>query len=460
MNRELSPCERFYWYANEFSPGNVTTLAHVSGVLDAEKLRRAASQLQSIHPLLGVHVVEEPGGALWFVSDGTDAPNVRIETGACVLKDVIEGEINDSVGSEPGAPKCSPLFRCRVVAAEEPGEWIAMLTAMHMVSDAMSTMLALRDWLDGYARLLEGRELLSVRMPERAGFDELVPRAFRRKLHPYVQSARLIARVTARRRWRRAIRLNAERGVPLRQRRSVIVHRAFRTSDLEALQRHCRAQGVTLHGAFMAALALAMREVLGPSIPTGTPLVELATPASLRHLVETPIGEEVGCYVSMLHAFLTLSPDASFWDLARQAKRLVQEGLEREDHWTALELGGLMAPKTRARAAAAFDKIDEDSGFGVCVSNVANPPFPSTFGPIQLRRLSGFGALSFSGLLCVGILTYHRRTEICCMYASGTISEHTVTQIIDRFCAKLVEQGARSGDAVAASSTRAAHSVS
>jgi hypothetical protein len=212
----------------------------------------------------------------------------------------------------------------------------------------------------------------------------------------------------------------------------------------------------------MAALALAMREVLGPTRSAGTSLVELATTASFRHSIDAPIGDEVGCYVSMLHMFMSLSPDATFWDLARQANRLVQESLAREEHWAALQLGARMAPTTRARAEALFDKVYEDSGFGACISNLGKVPFPDTYGPLELRRAYGFGALSFSGLLCVGVFSCRGRTEICSSFAAGTISSSTVSQIIDRFRAELVLQGARSDAAVAAnaSQARAANSPS
>lgn len=440
MKRRLSDCERLYWYANAQSPGNVIAVAHVRGELDLAKLQAAAERLGEMHPLLGVHVHEAAGADFWLVSEGTAPPTLQMTAGARDLDAVFEAELNTRIGSEPR----SPLWRGHIIRCSGSSEWVAVLTIMHMVCDASAMLLALRDWLDMYSRMLDGAQVSSVvtkHWPERPAFDEMLPASFRAPGRALWYTARLVGRLV-REQLKRPLALRARAAVPLAQRTSSVLLHTLPTPEVEALHAQCRQQGVTLHGALMAALALAMREVIDAPEDKKKHNVAFTTPTSLRHLLDVRIEEEVGCYVSMLHAFVHAPAGKSFWDLAREANHAVKSSIRNQEHSAGIQLGRLISPKTQAKAERTLEGMAAQGGAGACVSNLGNFALPSELGSLRLQQIYGFAALSFTGALLFGVLTVNRRTLLCMSYVPSVIDREVVDQILAAFCAQLTTHAA------------------
>lgn len=442
MKRRLSECERLYWYANAQSPGNVIAVAHVRGELNLLQLQAAADRLADKHPLLGVHVREEAPGDFWLVTEGSSLPHLQVSDHSD-LDAIFEAELNTRLGTEPNAPPYSRLWRARIIRPSGSAEWVVVLTVSHMVCDASAMLLALRDWLDIYSQILDGTPEDAVvvkRWPERPAFDELLPQSFHAPGRALWHTARLASRLV-RAQIKKPLVLRARTDVPLPQRTSSVLLHTLPTQQVEALHTQCRQQGVTLHGAWMAALALALRDVINGAEGKND-FVAFTTPTSLRHLLDQPIAEEVGCYVSMLHTFVNAPASQSFWDLARAANREVKTSLQNKEHLAGIQLGRLISPKSRAKAEKTLAKMAAQGGAGACVSNLGNFSMPSELGSLRLQQVYGFAALSFTGALLFGVLTINRRTLLCMSYVPAVIERSVVDQILSAFCAKLSEQAA------------------
>ena len=157
-------------------------------------------------------------------------------------------------------------------------------------------------------------------------------------------------------------------------------------------------------------------------------------------MLDVPIGEEVGCYVSMLHAFIDAPRQRSFWELARAANGAVKDSLRRQEHLAGVQLGRWISPKTKEKAERTLTKMAAQGGAGACVSNLGNFSMPPELGSLQLRQVYGFAALSFTGALLFGVLTINRRTMLCISYVPSAVERDVVDQIVAAFCAKLSEQ--------------------
>jgi NRPS condensation-like uncharacterized protein len=285
--------------------------------------------------------------------------------------------------------------------------------------------------------LLEGAASVK-RWPERPAFDEMLPAGFHAPGRALWHTARLIGRLV-REQIKRPLALRAPAAVPLQERTSAVLLHALPTPEIEALHAQCRQHGVTLHGALMAALALALREVVNTTEHTNKDHVAFTTPTSLRHLLDVPIDEEVGCYVSMLHAFLDAEAGKSFWDLARDANRSVKASLQNYEHLAGIQLGRLISPKSRAKAQRTLEGMAAQGGAGACVSNLGNFAMPTQLGSLRLQQVYGFAALSFTGALLFGVLTVNRRTLLCMSYVPAVVERSLVDRILAAFCAQLKE---------------------
>ena len=440
MKRRLSDCERLYWYANAQSPGNVIAVAHVHGAMHPAQLQEAADQLSDIHPLLGVHVVERAPADFWLESEDAPPVHMQVTTGPHDLDAILESELNTRLGKEPGAGARSRLWRARLVQQDPSSDWVAILTLSHMVCDASAMLLALRDWLDLYRRMIDGPTETATlqRWPERPAFDELLPKSFSAPGRALWHTSRMLARLV-RAQLRQPLALRARKDVPLNQRTSSVLLRTLPADEVATLHARCREHGITLHGAWMAALTLALRDVVNGS-GGDKQLVGFTTPTSLRHLLDVPIGEEVGCYVSMLHAFIDAPRQRSFWELARAANGAVKDSLRRQEHLAGVQLGRWISPKTKEKAERTLTKMAAQGGAGACVSNLGNFSMPPELGSLQLRQVYGFAALSFTGALLFGVLTINRRTMLCISYVPSAVERNVVDQIVAGFCAKLSEQ--------------------
>jgi NRPS condensation-like uncharacterized protein len=289
-----------------------------------------------------------------------------------------------------------------------------------------------------YSRALEGSDISVTKpWPERPAFDEMVPASFRAPGRKLWYTARLVVRLV-REQLKRPLALRARAAVPLEARSSSVLVHTLPTPEIEALHAECRKHSVTLHGALMAALALAMREVADQKKDT----IAFTTPTSLRHLLDERIGEEVGCYVSMLHAFVHASAGKSFWDLAREANRSVTTSLQNQEHLAGIQLGRMISPKTRAKAAKTLAGMAAQGGAGACVSNLGNFALPTELGSLRLEQFYGFAALSFTGALLFGVITVNRRTLLCMSYVPSVVERAIVDQILAAFCEQLKKHAA------------------
>jgi Condensation domain len=285
--RPVGAFERLFFRHAMRNPMHFTVIAEFDGPLDTDLLQHSLSAAQQRHPLLSVHIEDRPGVRLGFYRPKSVPPIV------VVIRECPDGDWTPLVSAELAQPfdrSRAPLLRA--VLANKPTGSALLLTFDHTVADGISSMVILRDVVDGLSNLpmrdlpvpASQEELIDHMLPHVEEFDESeVPAGDARTLRP-----------TA---------LRPLDGAPTRVQRLEMTE--FETAQLV---HRCRAEETTVHGAIVAAAARVR------STDHGENFVRVETPINFR----SHLGVVDDCADYFTANVTGIAPwEVSFWELAR-----------------------------------------------------------------------------------------------------------------------------------------------
>ncbi|WP_433984845.1 hypothetical protein RBB78_11010 [Tunturiibacter empetritectus] len=258
-------------------------------------------------------------------------------------------EIAEEV-NEPFTPDQAPLFRAVLLHQEK--HCIFILSSHHAVCDGSSRIFLLRDILlalTGHALealpLTSSREILFGAQQRTSTEPGLPSFAAPRPLPPHVEGIALTQELTT------------------------------------ALQRRAREEGVTIHAAISAALAIAGRAI--DENWRNNPL-RIMSPAEIRDI----LGLKDQCMVSFGGGEISIAPNGSMtiWDLARFAKDGLSAVKSTENISRMIDLQSA-AVSSNLTVEQAFQLKRNAFNAQVMLSNLGRLPFDGTFGPLKLETL-------------------------------------------------------------------------
>lgn len=307
--RPLSPTEFIVWAADETCPLNFSMHFELHGPLDENQLRAALLQVQAMHPLLRVRMVDE-GRHAWFRTHGVGSLPLRIVDGppTCLATEA-EYEVQTRFDCQRG-----PLARC-VWIRHATDHATLLVTFQHVIGDGTSGALLIRELL----RALAGERLTALPLAE--SLDGHLPPLARglRGLMGYLRTSASIGA------W--IMRKGRPRGLPVETRAELAQQQArlsfmrFDAAFLQALTSRARAEGTTVHGALAAAIVLSGQPELAPG-PRGKPAhVMFCSPINMRDRLEPPIGDDIGFYITGGCSSHLVDAQREFWPLARELKQ-------------------------------------------------------------------------------------------------------------------------------------------
>jgi hypothetical protein len=344
--RPLGAFEELYCLFDQHFPINGALAAEITGHTTVQQWRDALDAIQRRHPLLSVCVDTAFNRVPHFRHVAGQHIPLRVVTSPNARwQQEIAEEIN-----APFTADQSPLFRAVLLYQEKRS--IFIFSSHHAVCDGISLIFLLRDMLLSLSGhdletlpLMPSRETLfgaKQRTSTEPGLPALVAQ---RPAMPFVNGKKLTPEQTT------------------------------------ALQQRTRLEGVTVHAAISAALAIAGRS--NDESWRNSPL-RIMSPAEVRDM----LGLQDQCMVSLAGGEVSIPPDDSmtFWDLARFVK------------------DGLSAVKSRESVSMMIDRQSQVLSTNPTVeqadqlkqkmfnaqtmfTNLGRLPFDSTFGTLQLADL-------------------------------------------------------------------------
>lgn len=299
MKRKLSALEHMI-------DGNICYLVRLEGGLDRERLRAALARVQRKHPALRALIHEEADG-LYYLEDS--APEIPLR--------VVQRRSDDDCRREREAELVAPFPydrpQLRVVWLRSERNQDLLLTTSHRICDGMSVLILVREVL---------RSLYAD--------EELIPYApvTTRDIVGDFQPSLAWRRTLAARAVNLLLRLFPASRRPLDNREHGLEWGAGRALT-SALQRRCKAEGVSLHAALLVALDRALLAALGE---TKTPKW-LDSPMDARRGRLSALASDVLFFGGgSLKLRTGEAVDTGFWERARSVAREMRDQIDRETH--------------------------------------------------------------------------------------------------------------------------------
>jgi hypothetical protein len=418
MHRLLGDTERAVWLLDRAGSLNAAIRARVVGPLDPDLLRRALDALQAARPLLRVRV--ERGELPAFSSDGV--PRIPLRCVAGGEEDrwsaELEDELNLGFAWERG-----PLIRATLIRGQ--GSSDLLFTLHHAIVDGAALNYVVRDVLQTAAALLVGGPVPAP-TPVRPPLEVLLPPEGH-GLAALRGAARSAARHLAGA-VQRPARLPPDGAAPPGLRRTRVLALELDPAEASALSRRCRAEGVTVHGALVAALLQSVRAQL--DLDEAPRLLSCASPVSLRRYLASPLDAEIGMFMSAVLLALPVSASGDPWALARRAKAALGAAIERGEHFAAIRLQGLLRaaasdPERFAWAAEALFPA------AAAVTNFGRADISACYGPLALQALDASVAVNVvsGGSACLCANTFADRSSLLFVGAEPLLSRARLAEL-------------------------------
>ncbi|MFI1160782.1 short-chain dehydrogenase [Streptomyces sioyaensis] len=436
VRRPLSPMERWYWICDQISPLNVIARVHVTGAVTGEALSRAGARLTEEHPLLRVAVAVAPDGSRPRFVAAKDA-RIPVRTVRCdeLAPEQWEREVNDVELVTPLEWHEGPLARIVDVAQGAPGAagecHDLILTVSHVIADGTTAMELLR-------RLVELAAASATAPPADAARprrplpppEALLPK----RINGVPRTVHLIALVIADQialALARPRRLEPATPVPPALRRTRLIRHELDAAQLDALVRQCRREGVTVHSALAAAMALAVSGTAGQA-GHGARLT-VGSPVDFRADLVPPVERrDAGAYVATVPSHVRVAPANGLWAVARGAHRDLRRRKQLRQHLALVSLLRFMAPRSVGRSARSVAMVDRVGPGNICLSNIGRYDFPDRAGRWELSGAQFVAGISVSGYLVATVNTSHGALRWNFTYIDGAVPRDRAERIAHR----------------------------
>lgn len=370
--RVLGPSEHYFWLSNQTSPKHFVVAAQVAGFTQTTSWQVALAAVQQRHPLLQVCIAEDQPGVPYF----------RRLNEASIPFRVVHGDVSANWEREMARELATPLPLkdaplLRVVLMHQANRSIVIVSAHHSIADGLSLTFVVRDLLKALSgKSLETLQLTpsqedlcnapganSIAPPKPVRPGQLLDRS---RSVPSVQSLRLSAEVSG------------------------------------GLRKRARQERTTVHGALVAAVSLAGRQISSKWMEQP---VRVMSPVDNRTL----LGLNDQCLLAILFPVTEHNPptDARFWDVARGVTRdLAPARTMNNVVATFAAFGQLIASGPDVKAISQFEL--QMCANEMMMSNLGMLPIETDYGDLILESFWGPSVfVGIEGEQMIGAATLH-----------------------------------------------------
>lgn len=418
INRPLSAVERWYWFADLFSPLNVIGRVRVKGDLPIEALRRGLDDLQARHPLLRTRIQAEEGGIdpRWVESsEPIPLRKVARKNGDHWIADINDHESVTRVDTDTG-----PLIRAVALIGAD-GVHDVLLTAPHIVADGTTILSLGEQWLklaiEGPGEVKEARVLPAAEDLRSARY---LGDAIAASLAEQTEADRILVETY------HPGRVEPSFFVAFESRRTRLLHRELTGEQVDRIAAAARRNGTTVHGVLTAALLLAAAKDAG----TGPRHFAVGSPVNLRGELEPPVlRDEVGTYVATIPTIVEVA--APFWDVARSVIADLTRRRQRGDHFNLMELIVGAIPRSLESARTFMTTMEAEGPINLCSSNIGRHHFSDRIGNHEISNAQFVAGISVLGYVVATMNFSHGRLFWNFTYIADAIPDERARDLVN-----------------------------
>lgn len=321
----LSYAQQRLWFIDQLEPGtptyNIPAAVRIQGPLSVEALEKVLAGITRRHESLRTHFVGVAGTPRQIIDEEV-APSLPVDDLSAVPEQEREAEARRRAFAEAQTPfdlGRAPLLRARLLRLA-PEDHILTMTMHHIVSDAWSVGILIREVSELYGAIVAGRPSELAPLPVQYSDYSIWQREW---LKEEVLEQQLAY-------WKKqlaglaALELPADRPrPPVRSYRGATFPFTFPLDLLERLRNLSRSQGATLYMTLLAAFqTLLHRYTSQHDIAVGTPIAGRRQPETEGL---------IGFFINTLVMRADLSENPKFTDALRNAKRMTLEAFAHQD---------------------------------------------------------------------------------------------------------------------------------
>jgi len=430
MQRLLGDNEKLAWMLDQAAAMNFVVIGRIEGEINHQAVRDSLDALIQMHPLLATRLEQREDGP-WVVTDDNVKPSLKILERENDEHWQVEAEKEVNI---PFDRHKSPLWR--VILLHSPTVNECLFTFYHPISDGLSGMYALRDFLTLLGTWKPGVSLaIPYAYPVRPAVEELLPPA----AHGWSKFSKTIALVS-----KQAVNILFDRPrklsvleTPRKERYTKLIHVTLPKETVDQLVAKCREHNTTMQGGLSASALLAISRQIEP----GTPItVNCGSVVNLRKQLCPPLGDELGLLASGVITAHKLRPTPEFWSLAQEVKRDMDHAINTGEIYVTMTLAGKLVPKNASPDAFA-DKMTDIFPYASIVTNVGRVAIPEQYGSMKLTQIyAGASLKSLAGKeFNLTATTFAGQMNLGFFYTTPNLADGIANQIATDMIAILKE---------------------
>ena len=410
--RPLTGMERWQWLFDRAAPMNSVLVARVVGRFDQERLRQALDTVAGHYPTITARV--EPDERPRFVG-GSVSVDLRLlpwQRGAwrsCAVE-----EVNRRIPAATG-----PLMRTVLLDGADCSDLLVSFN--QIIADGQAGAHILEELLTIYG----GGARPALVSPEvlEPPLDNVLGSRFR-ALRTTLSDIPMMRRLSP---------LRPGRWVPPAERRTALIDVQLPASRTERLARRASSRGASVHGAFAAAMLMAIGTQLRGGDHTRRDHIGCATSVDLRRRAGLS-SEAVGTLLSQVVSCHQVHYDTLFWDLAAEVSKAIRESVGRGNVFAYARMKDAQAIGV---SDAALDqrvaKSERSHRAAAVVNNLGRLSFYERFGDVELERMSFLVSNNayVGSSLVLSVVTVADKTCLNFTFADPLLSPRRAQQLVD-----------------------------
>jgi hypothetical protein len=198
---------------------------------------------------------------------------------------------------------------------------------------------------------------------------------------------------------------------------------------VDDLMRRCRQEGVTVHGALAAAMAM----VIGPTAAQrDSGRICIGSAIEFRAELNPPVSaDEAGVYVAAVPSRVRFGGDRDLWSIARQINRSLGRRRRFGQHLASLFAMRLVCPASAAESSKVFGLMERNGPLNVCISNIGRYDFPARIGEWGLSGAQFIAGVPSSSYFVAAVNTSHEELFWNFTYIDGVVSPQSAKRFAD-----------------------------
>lgn len=428
LERKLNDLERGFEILNRLSGSlNVVTISKIKGHLEQDYLKNALRIIQQRHPQLRSCIYGSNDELEFGKRANYPLPLTVLEyQDNDSWQKIVLKELNQAIDSSES------LFRATLIYQLSSPYTYLITTIHHAIGDGISSVQLHSEVLSYCGNAQELKQSLSEikSLPVLPPIEDLFPDShtgYRGKINSYIWLLKLLFKQL----WLRPKNLKFEQCVPIEARTCDVIYKQIEPTILQSLIERCRAENTTIQGALCSAMLLAATDKIRKDKSQKINVFCRSYVDLRRRLSPVIDNEKLGSLASAVSTFHTINSQTDFWQLAREVKQKVQQGIQRGDMFNIIlmfsqALNALLSSAHKAPSA-------------VEVTNLGQVDIPVNYGSLELEEISFMPSQGvFGGVFFAAVTTLRGKMMLNFVFSEPSLSKATIEDLVDQTMSHLI----------------------